>query len=134
MDLNKTVWPIYDVHNLLAVFSLLKQLSLLLKYDVFFLFRHRATSTTAMAAMSPTCASPTVTPISSPWVERTPASFSGGWWEAWWATAGRDWPRPRPPAPALQNRPPARKHTVMSTYRGELFTHRQRRVGQRAAG
>lgn len=66
-----------------------------------FLSRHRATSTRATEATSPTSASPTATPTSSPWAGRTPASFSGGWWRA---TAGRDWPRPLPLPlpPALQ--------------------------------
>lgn len=96
-----------------------------------FLFRHRATSTTATAATSPTSASPTATPTSSPWAGRTLASFSGGWWEAGWATAGRDWPLPPPPPPAPQNLPPARRDTVMNSDRGgSVYTQPERHVSQ----
>lgn len=65
--------------------------------------RHRVTSMKAMAAMSPTSASPTVIPTCSPWVGRTPASSSGEWWEAGQGKPGRDWPQPYPPPPAPQN-------------------------------
>ena len=88
--------------------------------------RRRATSTRATAATSPTSASPTVTPTCSRWAGRTPASSSGRWSEARQATAGRDWPRPHPPPPALQNPPPARRGAVYEGWQRGSRSHEDR--------
>lgn len=71
--------------------------------------RHQATSMTAMAATSPTSASRTAIPTCSQWAGRTPASFSGGWWEAARVRPGTGWPPSHPPPPVLQNRLPPRR-------------------------